>query len=193
MLRRARLELRMPLRSSVRSWRSAPCTAASSSSISCCRPWPASSGINSPAVLPSCSDARAPESALSMVEVGQGPGKLACTPPQKNIQVEAPGHRWFSNQPTIDRAQAQLSGRTKVNFTSKGWEISKPRIASHFWTTHLNEHQSARIECCCFLPQQLASNSRALPLTAERTSQPQCIRCAACHEDSILFMSDPFG
>ena len=69
----------------MRSWRSAPSTAATSSSISCCRPWRTSSGMSSPAVLPSSSGARAeaPESVLGMVrlvEVVLKPGSRACPP-----------------------------------------------------------------------------------------------------------------
>ncbi len=41
-------------------------------------------GDQLPSCAASCSDARAPESALSMDEVGRGPRKLACTPPQKH-------------------------------------------------------------------------------------------------------------
>jgi hypothetical protein len=59
--------------------------AASSSSIGCCRPWRASSGISSPALLPSSSGAREDASncclgMVRLVEVVLEPGKRACPP-----------------------------------------------------------------------------------------------------------------
>ena len=59
--------------------------AATSSSISCCRPWRTSSGISSPALRPASSGAKeeAPESLLGMillVEVALKPGSRACSP-----------------------------------------------------------------------------------------------------------------